>query len=364
MNDKHYCVIMAGGAANHFWPISRESRPKQFLDVSNTGKSLVRITYDRFVKIVPVENILVVTLDRFGELVKEQIPELPAENLLLEPYSRNTAPCIAYSTMVIMKRNPEAIIVTTPSDHIITDEDSFRKSVTEVMECAETKNALMTLGIPPTSPATGYGYIQVTGGSDAAKSDKPVKVKTFTEKPDKQLAEIFCKSGEFFWNSGVFVWKASSIMEEMKKYVPNLISLFSVWNESFPCPDSAKLLEKAYSECPKISIDYAVMEKTEHAWLYPGDFGWADIDSWESLFNAVPGSDAHGNVFNSEKHLFNDNRDNLVITENKRKIYAIKGLKDYLVVDTEDALLICPKDDRQFNDFISGLGMPGFEDFR
>ena len=364
MNNKHYCVIMAGGAANHFWPISRESRPKQFLDVSNTGKSLVRITYDRFAKIVPVENILVVTLDRFGELVKEQIPELPAENLLLEPYSRNTAPCIAYSTMVIMKRDPEAIIVTTPSDHIITDEDSFSKSVTEVMECAETKNALMTLGIPPTSPATGYGYIQVTGGSDAAKSDKPVKVKTFTEKPDKQLAEIFCKSGEFFWNSGVFVWKASTIMEEMKKYVPNLIALFSAWNESFPCQDSAKLLEKAYSECPKISIDYAVMEKTEHAWLYPGDFGWADIDSWESLFNAVPESDAHGNVFNSEKHLFNDNRDNLVITENKRKIYAIKGLKDYLVVDTEDALLICPKDDRQFNDFISGLGMPGFEDFR
>ena len=364
MNSKHYCVIMAGGAANHFWPISRESRPKQFLDVSNTGKSLVRITYDRFAKIVPVENILVVTLDRFGELVKEQIPELPAENLLLEPYSRNTAPCIAYSTMVIMKRDPEATIVTTPSDHIITDEASFSKSVSEVMECAENKNALMTLGIPPTSPATGYGYIQVTGGSEAAKTDKPVKVKTFTEKPDKQLAEIFCKSGEFFWNSGVFVWKASTIMEEMKKYVPNLISLFSAWNESFPCPDSAKLLEKAYSECPKISIDYAVMEKTEHAWLYPGDFGWADIDSWESLFNAVPESDAHGNVFNSEKHLFNDNRDNLVITENKRKIYAIKGLKDYLVVDTEDALLICPKDDRQFNDFISGLGMPGFEDFR
>ena len=364
MNNKRYCVIMAGGAANHFWPISRESRPKQFLDVSNTGKSLVRITYDRFAKIVPVENILVVTLDRFGELVKEQIPELPAENLLLEPYSRNTAPCIAYSTMVIMKRDPGAIIVTTPSDHIITDEDSFSKSVTEVMECAETENALMTLGIPPTSPATGYGYIQVAGGSEAAKSDKPVKVKTFTEKPDKQLAEIFCKSGEFFWNSGVFIWKASTIMEEMEKYVPNLISLFSAWNESFPCPDSPKLLEKAYSECPKISIDYAVMEKTEHAWLYPGDFGWADIDSWESLFNAVPESDAHGNVFNSEKHLFNDNRDNLVITENKRKIYAIKGLKDYLVVDTEDALLICPKDDRQFNDFISGLGMPGFEDFR
>ncbi len=355
---------MAGGAANHFWPISRESRPKQFLNVSKSGKSLVRMTYERFAGIVPPENILVVTLDRFGELVREQIPELPARNLLLEPYSRNTAPCIAYSSMVIMKRNPEAVIVTTPADHIITDEVSFGKSVTEVMEYAREKDALMTLGIPPTSPATGYGYIQVTGGSEAARSDKPVKVKTFTEKPDRQLAEIFCKSGEFFWNSGVFAWKASTILGEMEKYIPGLTSLFSAWRESFPSPDSARLLEKAYSECPKISIDYAVMEKTDLAWLYPGNFGWSDIDSWESLFNAVSETDTDGNVFNSEKNLFNDNKDNLVITENKRKIYAIKGLKDYLVIDTDDALLICPKDDRQFKDFIAGLGMPGFEEFR
>lgn len=355
---------MAGGAANHFWPISRESRPKQFLDVSNSGKSLVRMTYERFARIVPQENILVVTLDRFGELVREQIPELPARNLLLEPYSRNTAPCIAYSSMVIQKRDPDAVIVTTPADHIISDEVSFGKSVTEVMLCAEENDALMTLGIPPTSPATGYGYIQAAGGKAAAQSEQPVKVKTFTEKPDKQLAEIFCKSGEFFWNSGVFAWKASTILGEMEKYIPGLISLFSAWKESFPSPDSARLLEKAYSECPKISIDYAVMEKTDRAWLYPGNFGWADIDSWESLFNAVPETDRDGNVFNSDKILFNDNRDNLVITENKRKIYAIKGLKDYLVIDTDDALLICPKDDKQFKDFISGLGMPGFEEFR
>ena len=364
MKDKRYCVIMAGGTANHFWPISRETRPKQFLDIASTGKSFIRMTYDRFVNIVSPENILVVTLDKFGELVKEQIPELPEANLLLEPYSRNTAPCIAYSTLRILQRDSDATIVATPADHIITDEASFRKSMLEVMDYAEKNKVLMTMGIPPTGPDTGYGYIQVTGGKAAAQSDKPVKVKTFTEKPDKALAEVFCKSGEFFWNSGIFAWKASVILEEMGKYIPDVMSVFSGWEDFLGGHIERPFLERVYSDCPKISIDYGVMEKTDRAWLFPGNFGWSDIDSWDSLWNAIVVKDGEGNAANTDNSLFHEDRDNLVITDNKRKVYAIKGLKDYLVVDTEDALLICPRDDRQFKEFISGLGMPGYEDFR
>lgn len=364
MNNNNFCVIMAGGSANRFWPISRESRPKQFLDIASSGRSLIRMTYDRFSKLVPKENILVVTLDKFGELVQEQIPELPTNNLLLEPYSRNTAPCIAYSTLEIIKRNPDATIVVTPADHIITDEESFGKAVEEILSEAENKGILMTMGITPTGPDTGYGYIQVAGGKAAAQSDEPVKVKTFTEKPDKSLAEVFCKSGEFFWNSGIFAWKASVILEELEKYLPDVLSFFKGWDTMRGKPEERSFLQKAYSDCPKISIDYGVMEKTDRAWLYPVKFGWSDIDSWDSLFNAVLSKDEEGNVSNTGNSLFRENKDNLVITENKRKIYAIKGLKDYLVVDTDDALLICPRDDKQFKDFIAALGMPGYEEFR
>ena len=364
MTDNRYCVIMAGGTANHFWPISRETRPKQFLDIAGGGKSFLRMTYERFSRIIPSENILVVTLDRFGELVKEQLPELPDTNLLLEPHSRNTAPCIAYSTFTILRRNPDAIVVTTPADHFISDEAAFKVAIDDVVEYATEHNALMTMGISPTGPETGYGYIQVIGGKTGAELGKPVKVKTFTEKPDPALAEVFYNSGEFFWNSGIFAWKASLILEEMSKHLPDVVNVFRGWEEAMGSFGERVFLEKAYSECPKISIDYGVMEKTDKAWLYSGNFGWYDIDNWESLFNAVSVKDSEGNATNTGKHLFNNDVDNLVVTDNKKKIYAIKGLKDYLVIDTDDALLICPRDDKQFKEFITGLGMPGYEEFR
>ena len=364
MTDNRYCVIMAGGTANHFWPISRESRPKQFLDIAGNGKSFLRLTYERFSKIVPKENILVVTLDRFGNLVRKQLPEVPESNILLEPYSRHTAPCIAYSTLSILKRNPDAIVVVTPADHIISDETSFRRSMDDMIGYATKNNALITMGISPTGPETGYGYIQVTGGKAGATLGKPVKVKTFTEKPDKELAKVFYDSGEFFWNSGIFAWKASVIMDEMAKYLPDVLSVFNGFDQYAGTPAERSFLEKAYAECPKISIAYGVMEKTDIAWLYSGQFGWSDVDSWESLFSAVTAKDSDGNATNSLTKLFNEDRDNLVVTENKKKIYAIKGLKDFMVIDTDDALLICPKDDKQFKEFITGLGMPGYEEFR
>ncbi len=364
MNDNRYCVIMAGGTTNRFWPISRESRPKQFLDIAGTGKSFVRMTYERFSRLVPKDNILVVTLSRFGEIVREQIPELPLENLLLEPYSRNTAPCIAYSTYEVLRRNPEATIVATPADHIIRDANLFCEVMDNVMEYAEKNKVLMTVGILPDHPDTSYGYIQVKGGKATADADRPLKVKTFVEKPDRALAEVFCNSEEFYWNSGIFVWRASLIKEEMEKYIPDVTSVFRGWESMLGTPSQREFLEKAYTDCPKISIDYAVMEKTDKAWLYPGNFGWYDIDNWEALFQMIDRKDPAGNASNVSKSLMREDKDNLVITENKKKIYAIKGLKDYLVIDTEDALLICPREDKQFKDFISGLGMPGYEDFR
>lgn len=362
--DNRYCVIMAGGTANRFWPVSRESKPKQFLDITGTGKSFIRSTYERFSEIVPSKNIFVVTLTRFSYLVRAQIPELPESNLLLEPYARNTAPCIAFATYSILKRNPDATIIATPADHTITDEDQFMAAMLKVMEYAESKPALMTIGIHPTEPDTSYGYIQATGSKESAGSDTPLKVKTFTEKPDKALAEVFCKTGEFYWNSGIFAWKASVIKEEMEKYIPDVTSLFAGWEDALGSDKEQIFLEKAYSDCPKVSIDYGVMEKTNRAWLYCGNFGWSDIDGWDSLFRNIGDKTKDGNVVFTEKILGEGNENSMLVCGDKKKLYAIKGLKDYVVVDTGDVLLICPKDDKQFKDFISGLGMPEYESFR
>ena len=363
-NTDRYCVIMAGGTANRFWPVSRESKPKQFLDIAGTGTSFIRTTYDRFSKIVPPENILVVTLARFSYLVRAQIPELPEGNILLEPYARNTAPCIAFATYSILKRNPGATFIATPADHIIKDEGNFKSSMQKVMEYAESEPVLMTIGIHPTEPDTSYGYIQATGDREHLGSGAPLKVKTFTEKPDRTLAEVFCKTGEFYWNSGIFAWKASVIKEEMEKCIPDVTSLFAGWEDALGSENEQVFIEKAYSDCPKISIDYGVMEKTDRAWLYCGDFGWSDIDSWNSLFRNIGCKTKDGDIVFTDKILGEDNKNCMLVGGDKKKLYAIKGLKDYLVVDTGDVLLICPKDDKQFKDFISGLGMPEYEDFR
>lgn len=364
MNNNRYCVIMAGDTSNRFWPVSRESRPKQFLDLAGTGETFLQMTYERFSRFILRENILVVTLARYRELVRKQLPTLPEENLLLEPYSRNTAPCLVYSTYSLLKRDPEAIVLATPSDHFIGDESLFDKTLQKVLEHVESNDVLMTLGITPTRPATGYGYIQVSGGKTSRSEDKPVKVKTFTEKPDKALAEVFCKSGEFYWNSGIFAWKASVIREEMEKYIPDVTSLFKGWEEVLGTPEEVPFLEKVYGDCPKISIDYGVMEKTGRTWLYPGHFGWSDISGWNALFRVFPDKDADGNAVDAGFTLLKDDRDNLIYSRDKHKLIAVKGLKDYIVINTEDVLLICPREGRQVKELLAGLGMPGYEKFR
>lgn len=364
MDKNHYCIIMAGGAGTRLWPVSRTEYPKQFLEVAGTGKSFVRLTYDRFARFIPEENIIIVTSQKYRDLLKEQIPGLDSRNLLIEPYSRNTAPCIAYATYSILKRNPEAVTVVTPADHLIFDETGFCKTILTTLDYAAHEDVLMTIGLRPTRPDTNYGYIQVTGGKNAVSSDKAIKVKTFTEKPDPSLAKVFVDSGEFLWNSGIFVWKASVIKEEMEKYLPEVTRLFSGWETVPGSKAESDFIARAYTDCLNTSIDYGVMEKTDRAWLYPASFGWADIGSWESLLEFYPWKDNMGNAMLADKVLAEETRRCLVISKDKKKLIALKGLEDFLVIDTDDVLLICPKKDRQFKEFYSAIAMPEYEKYR
>lgn len=363
MNRNFYCVIMAGGMGTRFWPMSRNSRPKQFLSMEDSGSSFLRNTYDRFSRIVPEENIIVVTADRFKGLVMEQLPDLKPENILLEPYARDTAPCIAYATYTLLKRNPNATMVVTPADHYIADEDVFVEDVRKALDYTVGKDILMTLGITPTRPDPNYGYIQVSGGKKHIK-DEAMKVKTFTEKPDVPLAKVFMESGEFFWNSGIFLWKAETIREELERYLPEVTRLFAGWENAIGSSAEREFIEKAYTDCIKISIDYGVMERTERAWIYQIKFKWADIGNWESLYNSLSDKDIDGNACTNDNVISEGNIDTLIVAKNRKKLMAIKGLKDFIVVDTDDVLLICPKDDKKFKQFISELAMPGYEDYR
>ena len=361
--DNRYCVIMAGGAGTRFWPISRTARPKQFLDVAETGKTFLQQTYERCLRIVPPENILVVSAERYQELVKEQLPGLDASNLLLEPYSRNTAPAVAYCTYALLKRNPEALAAIIPSDHIIDNDEVFSQTISKAFGYVEEKDVLMTLGIIPSRPDTNYGYVQVCGGREAYKSNEPLQIKTFTEKPDKTLAEIFISTGEFLWNAGIFLWKAQTIRQEMERHTPQITGQFEGWEAAIGSKIEKEFIQRAYTGCPNISLGYSVMEKTDRAWIYPAQFGWQDIGTWESLYNYIP-KDSNGNAISAEKTLMENVNGNLIVSQEKKKLIAIKGLEDYMVIDTEDALVICPKDDKKFKDFISGIGMPEFEKYR
>ena len=359
-----YCIIMAGGSGTRFWPLSRSNRPKQFLDVADTGKTFIRQTYERFMNVVPQENILVVSADRYKDLVKEQLPELEDRNLLLEPYQRNTAPCIAYATYSLLQRDPEARVVVAPSDHFIQGLDLFSKTISYAFEYVGENDVLMTLGILPTRPDTNYGYIQAVGGREALRSEVPLPVKTFTEKPDKELAKVFINTGEFFWNSGIFIWKAKTIREEMEKHLPEVTGLFKGWETALGSGIETEFVARAYTDCPNISIDYGVMEKTDRAWIYPARFDWQDIGTWESLYNFLPDKDRDGNAISMDKALIENSRGVLVISPERKKLVAIKGLEDFMVIDTEDVLVICPKDDRKFKEFISGIAMPEYEKYR
>ena len=340
MHNQIYCVIMAGGIGRRFWPLSRQSQPKQFLDILGTGKSLLRMTYERFRKIVPEENILVVTNIRYKDLVREHLPEFSNGQILCEPTGRNTAPCICYAASVLKKRDPKAKMIVTPSDHLILDQEAFRPIIDDCLAFVDTHDALMTVGITPTRPDTGYGYIQ-------ASSDQPIsKVKCFTEKPSLELAQTFLQTGEFLWNSGIFIWKVEDIIEAIRRHLPDHYALFEAIEAALGTPDQEEVIARGFSECRAISIDYGVMEKADNVYVHRGEFGWSDIGTWGSLYQQAR-KDRYANAKPEKGCYTDDTTRSCIISLPEEKIAVIKGLKEFIVVDTKDVLMICPRSEEQ-----------------
>ena len=339
MNSNRYCVIMAGGIGTRFWPMSRQSCPKQFLDILGTGKSFIRHTYERFNNIIPKENFIVVTNSRYKELVLEHIPELKEEQILCEPIGRNTAPCIAYAAYTLRKINPDAEMIVTPADHLILNENEFLSIVGKALDFITDKSALMTIGITPTRPETGYGYIQRTNDNNICK------VKCFTEKPNREMAEAFLECGEFLWNSGIFIWKLRDILDAFDKHLPEHNALFAAAADKFGTAEESEAIKHIFSECRPISIDYGVMEMADNVYVISGDFGWSDVGTWGSVYQNLR-KDRYANAYNQQQ-VYVYNTRNTLISLPKEKVAVVNGLKDYIVVDTDDALLICPMSDEQ-----------------
>lgn len=339
MNKHTYCIIMAGGIGSRFWPMSRQERPKQFLDILGTGKSFIRHTFERFAALIPAENFLVVTHDRYRQMVLEHLPELKPEQILGEPIGRNTAPCIAYAAYSLLKRDPEARMVVTPSDHLILSEETFRSIIAQCLEFTSEHNALMTVGIRPTRPETGYGYIQVSGDEEISK------VKSFTEKPNIELAQTFIQCGEFFWNSGIFIWKVKDIIEALERYQPEIATLFAAILPNLGTAREEEVIARVYGECRPISIDYGVMEKADNAYVRCGDFGWSDVGTWGSIYQNAR-KDRYANAKPQDGCYLYNTRSS-IISLPTGKVAVIDGLKEYIVVDTEDVLLICPRANEQ-----------------
>ncbi len=338
----NYCVIMGGGIGSRFWPFSRESYPKQFLDFFGTGRSLLQMTFDRFKKIIPIENIFIVTNEVYAELIKEQLPEMNDAQILMEPTRRNTAPCIAFASYHIQSINPNANIVVAPSDHLILKEDVFLQNVSTALDFVKKNKSLVTLGVKPSRPETGYGYIQ----SSDVFVDNFTKVKTFTEKPNLELAKVFQQSGEFFWNSGLFVWNVQTILEAFDLHLPEVASRFSCEKDKFGTTEEQAFIHEIFPYCPNISIDYGIMEKADNVYMLCVDFGWADLGTWGSLYDIAP-KDEEMNVSLKSKVLFYESKGNVVALDDSEKLAVIQGLEDYIVAESGNVLVICKKQDEQ-----------------
>ncbi|MEM7373085.1 MAG: mannose-1-phosphate guanylyltransferase [Bacteroidota bacterium] len=338
-----YIIIMAGGIGSRFWPMSRTTFPKQFHDILNRGKSLIQETMDRYTSFVPVENIYVVTNARYFDLVKEQLPALKDDQILLEPVGRNTAPCIAYASYKINKINPEAVFVVAPADHMIEREEVFQEKIIMGLKACSEQEMIMTLGITPTRPDTGYGYIQYL---EDQEENGYYRVKTFTEKPNLEVAQSFLESGDYVWNGGIFLFSATTILSAFASHLPDMAELFSGMAEAYYSSEEASEIARVYGICKNISIDYGIMEKASNVHVIPGDFGWSDLGTWGSVHTNSEKdyleNTAHGKVIVYES--FN----NVIQSTNPEKLIVLKGLEGFIVVDTGDALLICKKEEEQF----------------
>lgn len=352
---------MAGGIGSRFWPMSRTTYPKQFLDILGTGRTLIQQTYDRFLTLCPPENILVVTNDLYKDLVLEQLPDMQPSQVLCEPARRNTAPCIAYANYRIASMNPDANIVVAPSDHLILKEADFVSTLKTAIQQTETTGSLVTLGIKPSRPDTGYGYIQFEEQS-ADVADTVRKVKTFTEKPELEIAKTFLESGDFYWNSGIFIWSLKAISTAFKQHLPEVDELFEEGAANFGTEAEDAFIKKTYELCPNISIDYGVMEKASNVFVVLSDFGWSDLGTWGSLYTHLE-HDAGGNAIVGPQTMMYDSS-NTIVHVPKDKLVVLQGLDDYIVVDTNDVLLVCKKQDEQkIKQFVNDIKLQKGEGF-
>ena len=346
MDKNHFCIIMAGGIGSRFWPLSRGKKPKQFLDILGTGRTLLQQTFDRLRKVFDVENIYIVTNEDYEDLVARQLPEINHNQVLLEPMRRNTAPCIAYANYKIQLVNPNASIMVAPSDHVIMKEEDFLDVVRKGLDFVAGNDSMLTLGIQPSRPETGYGYIQINGDKNRIELNKSFrKVKTFTEKPDLEMAEVFIQSGDFFWNSGMFFWSLQTIMKAFNNYLPDVDSLFSEGIDSYNTENEAAFISKVYPNCKNISIDYGIMEKAENVHVLCSDFGWSDLGTWGSLYDILGKNEDNNSITGS--NVFTYNSQNCLINLPENKLAVIHGLDDFIVVESDNILLICRRQDEQ-----------------
>ena len=341
----NHLVIMAGGVGSRFWPMSTHECPKQFIDVLGVGRSLLQLTYDRFKTIVPPENVWIVTNANYTELVEKQLPEVPKENVLSEPCRRNTAPCIAYVSWRIKKLNAKANIVVTPSDHIVTNPEEFRRIVVNCLQFTAETDAIVTLGIKPNRPETGYGYIQADLTTSSARNREIFRVDQFREKPNLETAERYIKQSNFFWNAGIFVWSVSTIVNAFRIYEPGIARIFERIIDQLGTSSEQQIINEVYGECENISVDYAIMEKAEEIFVCPADFGWSDLGTWGSLLLQSK-RDLYGNTAIGQNiHLYDTK--NTIVHATEEKMVVVQGLDGYIVAEKDNVLLVCRMSEEQ-----------------
>jgi len=340
MNKNYYAVIMAGGVGSRFWPVSTPDNPKQFHDMLGTGQSLIQQTFSRLSNLIPHDQILIATNQRYKDLVMEHLPEVTENQLLLEPAMRNTSPCILYSALKIADQNSEAVMIVAPSDHYIEDEAEFVRNVKSAFEACQKNDILMTLGIKPTGPNTGYGYIQFEEGASDVK-----KVKNFTEKPDLKTAERFLAQGDYLWNAGIFMWSVKSILDSFKRSLPNMYDLFERGGSCWNSQKEADFITDHYPQAENISIDYGIMEKAQNVYVMGTDFGWNDLGTWGSLYDKLEKDESDNAIVNANGYFLDSNR-NMISTNGPKKI-VLSGISDYIIVETEDTIMIYPKAEEQ-----------------
>lgn len=336
---------MAGGVGSRFWPMSRTPHPKQFLDVLGTGRTLIQQTFDRFLSICPPENIYIVTNESYRDLVKEQLPSLTEEQIICEPSRKNTAPCIAYSAFRIVSKNPDANMVVAPSDHLILNTEGFVSVINKALEVTAKHDVLATLGIKPSRPDTGYGYIQFNEEEFLNGTGEVRKVKTFTEKPDLEMAKQLIASGDFLWNSGIFIWSAKSILSSFRDHASEMFQIFAEGKMVYGTPEEDEFMKKAYTSCKNISIDYAIMEKAKNVYVLSADIGWSDLGTWGSLYE-FSDKNKEGNSIIGKNVVVYDTT-NCIVNVPKEKLVVLQGMDDFIVVESDGILLICRKSEEQ-----------------